>query len=168
VRGVPRPRAWGGGRPPGGGAGGGGGGVGGGGGPRGGGGAARPAAVAAALGAAVWSCREARTLTSPPAQGLVAAPSVDYVPSRDTLVDSVGVLSIDVAAHSRSPIDSVAVLITGAPLAFPAAHPMDTTFHALYQVPLGSLHHQSFSFVVAAADVFGRDTTTPSVTVRVR
>ena len=119
-------------------------------------------------GGVAWGCREARTPTGPPAQGPIAAPSLEYVPSRDTLVDSIGILNIDVAAHSQSLIDSVAVLIAGAPLAYPAAHPMDTVFHGLFPVPLGSLRHQPFSFAVTAADILGHDTTTPSVTVRLR
>jgi hypothetical protein len=93
---------------------------------------------------------------------------LDYVPSRDTLVDSVGILNLDVAAHSPTLIDSVEVLIEGAALVFPAAHPLDTVFRALYPVPLGSLGHRPFSFAVTAADILGRDTTTASVTVRLR
>jgi hypothetical protein len=128
----------------------------------------RRGAAVVLLGCAAWGCREARTPTGPPPEGAFSAPSLEYVPARDTLVDSVGILNIDVAAHSRSLIDSVALLIEGAPLAYPTAHPMDTVFHGLFPVPLGSLHHQPFSFTVNAADILGHDTTTPSVTVRLR
>lgn len=130
--------------------------------------AARRGALVVLLGAVAWGCREARTPTGPPPQGPSSALSLVYVPSRDTLVDSVGILNIDVTAHCQSLIDSVALVLEGAPLAIPTAYPMDTVFHALYPVPLGSLHHQAFTFAVVAADIMGHDTTTPSVTVRLR
>jgi hypothetical protein len=128
----------------------------------------RCGALVVLSGSVAWGCREALTPSGTLAQGPIPAPSLNYVPSRDTLVDSVGTLNIDVAAHSRSLIDSVAVLIEGARLAFPAAHPMDSVFHALYPVPLGLLDHQPFSFAVTAADILGHATTTSSVTVRLR
>jgi len=129
---------------------------------------ARRGAVVALLGSVAWGCREARTPTSPPPSGPAPALSLKYVPSRDTVVDSVGILNIDVAAHSQSLLDSVGVLIDGAPLAYPAAHPTDTVLHGLFSVPLGSLRHRPFSFMVTAADIMGHDTTSPSVTVRLR
>jgi hypothetical protein len=130
--------------------------------------AARRGVLVALLGAVGWGCREAQTPTGPPPQGPTPAISLEYIPARDTLVDSVGILNIDVTARSQSFIDSVALVLEGAPLAIPTAYPLDTVFHALYPVPLGSLHHRPFSFAVAAADIMGHDTTTPSVTVRVR
>ena len=103
--------------------------------------AAQRGALVALVGGVAWGCREARTPTGPPPQGPVAALSLVYIPSRDTLVDSVGILNIDVTARSQSLIDSVALVLEGAPLAIPTAYPMDTVFHVLYPVPLGSLHH---------------------------
>ncbi len=120
--------------------------------------------VAAGMGA----CRPAPSPTSPVHRGNdVAAPVVSVSPSRDTVVDSIGTLNIAVAAHDRSLIDSVVVVLSGAGLAFPAVHPLDTVFTGSFPVPLASLHHQPFSFSVLAGDVMGHDTTTAVVNVRV-
>jgi hypothetical protein len=95
-------------------------------------------------------------------------PSLVFAPARDTLVDSIGILNILVSAHDQSFIDSVTILIQGAPLAFPAAHPGDTVFNGLFPVSLGPLRHRAFSFQVLAADELGHDVITQSVNVRLR
>ena len=128
----------------------------------------RGLALVAALGWGAWDCREAVTPTLPPPGVPSSAPVVATVPSRDTLVDSIGILNIEVTAHSASLIDSVALSIEGAALAFPAAHPMDTVFEGFFSIPLAGLRHQPFSFTVTAGDILGHDTTTQSVTVRLR
>ncbi len=120
------------------------------------------------LAAGMSACKAAPSPTSPVFRGNdVAAPVVSVSPSRDTVVDSIGTLHIVVAAHDRSLIDSVAVVLSGAGLAFPAVHPLDTVFTGSFPVPLASLHHQPFSFSVLAGDVLGHDTTTAVVNVRV-
>ncbi len=124
--------------------------------------------TALAMGLA-WGCRAAPTPTGPARTGPdTMPPSVVYAPAQDTLVDSIGVLNIQVAAHDQSLIDSVALLIQGAPITFATTHPEDTVFVGIYPIPLASLHHQPFSYAVAAADILGRDTTTQRVTVRLR
>jgi hypothetical protein len=137
----------------------------------------RPGVLRGGLGAGVlglamglmWGCREAATPTGPPRTGPdTMPPSLAYSPAQDTLVDSIGILDIAVAAHDQTQIDSVAVLIQGAPITFTVAHPSDTVFFGIYPVPLASLRHQPFSYRVHAADVLGHDTTTQSVNVRLR
>ncbi len=124
--------------------------------------------LAGVAGWAASACEPARSVTSPAYSGAdIAAPSVVVSPSQDTVVDSLGTLNIAVAAHDQSLIDSVVVLISGAPIAFPAVTVNDTVFYGSFPVPLGSLHHQPFSFSVVAADVLGHDTTTAVVHVRV-
>jgi len=99
----------------------------------------------------------------------LAPPAVATFPARDTTVDSVGLLQIAVVARDPALIDSVDLLISGAPLAFPADTAVDdTVFMAVYTIALGELHHRPFSFRVYAANVIGRDTLTDSVTVRLK
>lgn len=118
---------------------------------------------------AAWGCEEAVTPTGPPRHGPdTMPPSLVYHPGQDTLVDSVGTLRIEVSAHDPSLIDSVTVLIEGAPITFTAVHPEDTTVLVFFPVPLGPLRHRPFSFAVVAADLLGHDTTTKSVNVRLR
>lgn len=95
-------------------------------------------------------------------------PSLAYSPSKDTVVDSIGVLAIAVSAHDQSLIDSIAVLAQGAPNSFQSVYPQDTTALVFWTVALGSLHHQSFTFQVVAGDILGHDTTTRSVKVTPR
>jgi hypothetical protein len=116
-----------------------------------------------------WGCKEAPTPTGPARVGAdTMPPSVFYSPSRDTVVDSIGVLNIVVRAHAPLLIDSVALLVTGASIVFPAVHPADTVFVGSFPVPLGSLRHKPFSFAVRADDILGREGTTPSVKVTPR
>lgn len=122
----------------------------------------------AGVAAASLGCRDAVTRPNTPVAGGDAAPQVIVHPAQDTTVDSIGTLDIDVAVHDRTVIDSVAVLLQGAPLGYSAFHPNDTTFEAVIQVPLAALHHQPFSYAVTAANILGRDTTTASINVRVR
>jgi len=123
----------------------------------------------AALGWLGLGCREAATPTGPGPRGPgFAPPSVTTFPGRDTTVDSIGLLNIEVVAHDATQIDSVSLLISGAPIAFPADTTRDTLVDVLYAIPLGTLHHRPFSYRVAAADVLGHDTLTDSVTVRLK
>lgn len=124
--------------------------------------------LSCALGLLVAGCREAATQPNVLGRTTPGPPQVVVHPSADTTVDSIGTLDIVVAVHDRTPIDSVAVIFQGAPLSIPTTAPHDTTFLALYQIALGSLHHQAFSFTVYAANILGYDTTTASVTVRLR
>ncbi len=128
----------------------------------------RGLALVAALSWGAWGCREAVTPTGPPPRVPISAPTLATVPSRDTLVDSIGILNIEVTAHSASLIDTVALTIEGAALAFPVANPMDTVFVGVFSIPLAGLRHQPFSFTATAGDILGHDTTTQSVTVRLR
>jgi hypothetical protein len=131
--------------------------------------AARHWPLVAALGWLAWGCREAPTPTGPkPGGPNESAPAVTTIPGRDTTVDSVGVLRIEVIAHDQARIDTVSLRISGAAIAFPPDTVNDTVFDALYTIPLGSLRHKPFSFRVAAGDVLGHDTVTDSVTVRLR
>ena len=95
-------------------------------------------------------------------------PTLAVSPSQDTVVDSVGVLEIAVAAHDQSFIDSIAVLAQGAPNSFQPVYPQDTTALIFWTVTLGPLHHQAFTFQVVAGDVLGHATTTRSVKVTPR
>lgn len=116
-----------------------------------------------------WGCREAQTPTGPGGKGPDETPPlVTTDPGRDTTVDSVGVLNIVVSVHDRTLIDTVALEIFGAPLAFPPQVVNDTVYTAIYQVGLGALNHQPFVFRVTAGDALGHDTTTDSVHVRLR
>jgi hypothetical protein len=125
-------------------------------------------ALVAGVGGVAAGCREALSPPGPPRGPNLSAPSLVYHPGQDTVVDSLGTLRIEVTARDESFIDSVTVVLSGASLAFPAVHPADTVFHGFFSVPLASQRHQPFSFVVVAADILGHDTTTGSVTVRVR
>ncbi len=115
-----------------------------------------------------WGCREAVTRPNPLPVGTQSPPLLVVHPAQDTTVDSIGTLNIDVTVSDVVLLDSVAIVFQGAPLAFPPAFPNDTAYHALYAVPLGSLRHQPFSFVVSAANVLGLDTATASVNVRLK
>lgn len=131
--------------------------------------AATRLAVAAAAGWLILGCREAATPTGPTPKGPdFSAPAVVTRPGQDTTVDSIGLLNIEVLAHDAALIDTVTLLISGAPFAFPASTVHDTVADLFYTVALGGLHHRSFSYRVAAGDVLGHDTVTDSVTVRLR
>ncbi len=126
-------------------------------------------ATVGAFGVAAISCRAAPNPTGPPATGPdFTPPALSYSPSKDTVVDSVGVLQIVVSAHDQSLIDSVVVLAQGAPNTFQPVYPQDTTVLVFWPVTLASLHHQAFTFQVAAGDVLGHDTVTKSVKVTPR
>ena len=114
-------------------------------------------------------CREAATPTGPNPRGPdVSPPSVVTHPGRDTTVDSIGLLNIEVIARDADRIDTVALLLSGAPIAFPAETVRDTVADVVFTIALGALHHHAFSYRVAADDVLGHDTVTDSITVRVR
>lgn len=116
-----------------------------------------------------WGCREAVTPTGPGPHGPnLSPPAVATFPGRDTTVDSIGLLNIEVKAHDASLIDTVTLLITGAPLAFPPQVVNDTAFDGVFTIALGALHHRPFSFRAFAGNILGRDTLTDSVTVRLR
>jgi len=104
----------------------------------------------------------------PPPGSSDAAPAVTTFPGRDTTVDSLGVLAIEVVAHDQDRIVTVTLEISGAPIAFPPDTVDDTVFDAVYTVALGSLHHRPFGFRVEANNILGRDTVTDSVHVRLR
>ncbi len=126
-------------------------------------------AAAGVLCAVAATCRDAPNPTGPPPQGPdLTPPALTISPSRDTVVDSVGVLQIVVSAHDQSLIDSVAVLAQGAPNAFQPVFPRDTTVLVFWPVTLASLHHQPFTFQIVAGDVLGHDTVTQSVKVTPR
>lgn len=95
-------------------------------------------------------------------------PLLELSPSKDTAVDSVGVLLIAVVAHDASRIDSVTILSQDAPSAFPAVYPQDTAALVFWTVALAGLHHQAFTFQVAAGDVLGHATVTPAIKVTPR
>jgi hypothetical protein len=95
-------------------------------------------------------------------------PTLSYSPSKDTIVDSIGVLLIAVSAHDQSLIDSIAIRAQGAPNAFQTVFPHDTTAQVAWPVALGQLHHKAFTFQVVASDINGRDTVTASVKVTPR
>lgn len=125
--------------------------------------------LAMALGWVAWGCREAPTPMGPKPNGPnESPPSITTIPGRDTTVDSIGVLNIEVIAHDQARIDTVTLQISGAPVAYPPDTVNDTVFDAVFTVPLGSLRHRAFSFRVAASDVLGRDTLTDSVNVRLK
>ena len=126
--------------------------------------------VALACGCLLWGsgCRDAVTRPNAPPGGLEAPPVLVVHPARDTTVDSIGTLNIDVSVSDQALISAVAISFVGAPLAFAPVTPYDTAVHVVYPVGLGALHHQPFSFVVSAANVLGYDTATASVNVRPR
>jgi hypothetical protein len=126
------------------------------------------ASLILSAGCLIAGCREAVTRPNPPPVQSEGPPSLIVHPAQDTTVDSIGSLNIEVTVHDQALIDSVEVLVQGASLAFPVNRPNDTTFHALYPVPLGPLRHQAFTFTVTAGNILGYDTTTASVTVRPR
>lgn len=95
-------------------------------------------------------------------------PAITTFPGRDTTVDSVGVFTIEVIAHDRNEIDTLALLVSGAGFAFPTDTVHDTVADVSYAISLGALRHQPFSFRVAAGDVLGHDTLTDSVNVRLK
>jgi hypothetical protein len=89
-------------------------------------------------------------------------------PGRDTTVDSIGLMIIEVIARDPARIDTVTLEISGASIAFPPDVVNDTVFDAVYTVPLGTLGHRPFSFRVTAGDVLGHDTVTDSIRVRLK
>jgi len=95
-------------------------------------------------------------------------PAITTFPGRDTTVDSIGLLNIEVIARDPARIDTVSLLISGAAIAFPTSPVNDTMFDAIYSVALGTLGHKPFSFRVAASDVLGHDTVTDSIRVRLK
>ena len=125
--------------------------------------------VVVALGTMSWGCREAPTVMGPPPPGPSnAPPAITTIPGRDTTVDSVGVMPIEVIVRDQHRIFTVTLELSGAAIAFPADTVNDTLFDALYPVPLAGLQHRPFSFRVAAGDVLGRDTVTDSINVRLQ
>ncbi len=125
--------------------------------------------VVAVLSSVAWGCLAAPTPTGPPPPGTSNAPPVvTTFPGRDTTVDSVGVMPIEVIVRDQNRIFTVTLEMSGASIAFPADTVNDTLFDAVYTVSLGALRHRPFSFRVAAGDVFGRDTVTDSVAVRLQ
>jgi hypothetical protein len=126
-------------------------------------------ALMATLGWAAWGCREAPTPTGPKPSGpSQSAPAIVTLPGRDTTVDSIGLMLIEVIVRDPVRIDTVALQISGASLAFPADTVNDTVFNATFPIALGPLRHQRFSFRVAAGDILGHDTLTDSVIVRLK
>lgn len=122
-----------------------------------------------ALGWVAWGCREAPTQLGPKPKGpSESPPSITTIPGRDTTVDSIGSLKIEVIVRDQTRIDTVTVLFSGVPIAFPPNAVNDTVFDAVYTVALGPLHHTPFSFRVAASDLLGHDTLTDSVNVRLK
>jgi hypothetical protein len=125
--------------------------------------------LVAALGWLAWGCREAPTPTGPGSRGPdQSPPAITTFPVRDTTVDSIGLLNIEVIARDPSGIDTVTLEISGASLAFPTSEVNDTVFDALYTVALGPLRHKAFSFRVAASDLLGHAAVTDSISVRPR
>ncbi len=121
------------------------------------------------LGGLAWGCRDAPTPTGPKPNGPdLSPPAITTIPGRDTTVDSIGLLNIEVIARDQNLIDTVTLQISGAQIAFPPDTVDDTVVDAVYTVALGQLHHKPFSFRVAAGDVLGHDTVTDSITVRLK
>ena len=132
-------------------------------------GAADGWALGLALGCLAWGCRPAPTDLGPPPPGSAnAPPAVKTFPSKDTTVDSIGVMNIGVLARDQTKLFTVTLELSGARSGFPPDTVNDTLFVASYPVSLGALRHQPFSFRVQAVDVLGRDTVTDSVLVRLR
>jgi len=122
-----------------------------------------------ALGLVTWGCREAATPTGPKSGGPdLSPPAITTFPGRDTTVDSIGLLRIEVIARDPSRVGTVTLRISGMPIAFPPVGVNDTVLDAIFTVTLGPPHHTPFSFRVEANDVLGHDTLTDSVTVRLR
>lgn len=125
--------------------------------------------MAVVAGWLVLGCREAVTPTGPnPGGPDLSPPSVITRPGRDTTVDSLGLLSIEVIARDATLLDTISLLVSGASIAFPPIEVRDTVADLIYTIALGGLHHRPFSYRAAATDVLGHDTVTDSVTVRLR
>jgi len=125
--------------------------------------------VVALLGSVSLGCVDAPTPTGPAAPGTGgAAPAVTTFPDRDTTVDSIGLMPIEVIVHDQNRIFTVTLELSGVAIAFPADTVNDTAFDATYAIALGALRHRPFGFRVEAQDVLGRDTVTDSVHVRLQ
>jgi hypothetical protein len=126
------------------------------------------ASLALLLGAATAGCRENLSVP-PPGQGPdVTGPLLAVRPARDTTVDSLGTLTIRVAASDRSNIKELAVELIGASIVLDPVNPSDTVAVAQFPIALGPLKHSQFRYYARAKDILDHETVTDSVTVTVR
>lgn len=95
-------------------------------------------------------------------------PLVLLVPSRDTTVDSVGVLQIRVTAVDQSRIKRIEFYLVGGLSGFPPVAGDSSVFSVSFPINLSQYKHGSFGFYVRARDILDLETVTPTVTVTVR
>ncbi len=120
------------------------------------------------LAAAAAGCKE--NLNAPPPGGGpdVSGPALAVRPGRDTTVDSLGTLTVSVAASDRSNIKELELVLIGAAFAFNPVNPADTFALVNFPIALGPLKHSSFQYYARAKDILDHETVTDSVTVTVR
>jgi hypothetical protein len=126
------------------------------------------ASLAVLLGAAAAGCKENLSVPPPGAGPDVTGPSLAVRPARDTTVDSLGTLTVRVAASDRSNIKELGVVLIGASFVLDAVNPSDTVAFAQFPIALGTLKHSRFRYYARAKDILDYETVTDSVTVTVR
>lgn len=128
------------------------------------------AGLAALLLALAPGCKEARTPLGPPPLGPdTQGPVLLILPSHDTLVDSTGVLTIQVLAFDRSNIKSIDLFLVGGSFGFQQlTPPPDTTFAALFPIVLANFKHSQFGYYAKGVDILDHATVSDTVTVTVR
>lgn len=113
-------------------------------------------------------CKE--NLSPPPQMGGpdTTGPLVRLAPSRDTTVDSVGVLLVNVDVRDPSGVKRLDFLLMPPAFSFPTLAPLDTVTQVVYPVQLSQFKHSVFRFYVRTLDVLDHETVTDTVTVTVR
>lgn len=126
------------------------------------------ASLALLLAAAAAGCKENFSVP-PPGEGPdVTGPLLAVRPARDTTVDSLGTLTVRVAASDRSNIKELGVVLIGASFVLNPVNPADTVALAEFPIALGPLKHSQFRYYARAKDILDHETVTDSVTVTVR
>lgn len=118
--------------------------------------------------ALVAACREN---LSAPHLGLgpdTTGPLVQLAPARDTAVDSVGTLLVQVNASDPSGVGMVELFLQPAHFAIDPLAPNDTVFAGLYPITLSGYKHSQFKYWVEVRDLLARETVSDTVTVTVR
>lgn len=108
---------------------------------------------------------------SPPPTGSgpdVAGPVLKLTPAGDTLVDSTGLLLVQLEASDVSGIRKIDFLLLPGTFAFGTLTPFDTIFTAFYSVPLSAFKHGTFQYYARGTDVLDHETVSDTVTVTVR
>lgn len=97
-----------------------------------------------------------------------SGPKIVLAPGHDTVVDSVGVLLVLVAASDPSGVKTIDLKLLPAKAIYDPLNGLDTTISALYPIALATFKHGTFRYFATSQDILDHVTVTDTVTVTVR